>query len=374
MADQPCVLFFRRIDEREPLLRMELTGPNVPYEGAAESEEPSVLALANVLVRRRRLIAALGLLGAAVGLTVGLTSTRVYESNATFIPQGSDANASSGLALAASQFGVRIPATSGTWGPPIYVELLQSRALLEPIALDTLVVAEKRGAPTPVMELLGVKEANPAKRIEAAVRALKRIVIASEDRKLGAVTLSVKTAWPSVSLGVAERLVRGVNRFNLETRKSQAAAERQFAETQAGEAEAALRAAEDRLQSFLQGNRITSGSQQLSFEVDRLRRDIALRQQVYTSLVQNREEARLREVRDTPVITVLENPHLPVVGESRKSVSKAFLGGLAGAILGVLIAFLSRALAEARRAPNGDVREFFQLVEEATPRFLKRLR
>ena len=353
---------------------MELTGPNVHYEGAADSEEPSVLALANVVVRRRRLITTLGLLGAALGLTLGLTSTRVYQSNATFIAQGPDANASSGLAFAASQFGVRIPTTSGAWGPPIYVELLQSRALLEPIALDTFIVAEKRGARAPVMELLGVKEANPAKRVEGAVLALKDMVIASEDRKLGAVTLSVRTAWPSVSLEIAERLVRGVNRFNLESRKSQAAAERQFAETQAGAAAAALRAAEDRLQSFLQRNRITSGSQQLSFELDRLRREVALRQQVYTSLVQGREEAKLREVRDTPVITILETPQLPVVGESRKSVLKAFLGGLAGVIFGVLIAFVARALAEAQRAPNGDVREFFQLLEEATPRFLRRLR
>jgi uncharacterized protein involved in exopolysaccharide biosynthesis len=314
-------------------------------------------------------------LGGAIGLIVGLTSTRVYESNATFIPQGtSDVNMSSSLAMAASQFGVRLPATSGSWGPPIYVELLKSRSLLEPIVLDTLTVVERQGARVPVMELLHVKESNPAKRTEAGMKALREVVKAAEVQKLGAVTLSVTTAWPSVSLGIAERLVQGVNRFNLETRKSQAAAERQFAEAQAGEAEAALRASEDRLQAFLQGNRSTAGSQQLLFEQDRLRRDLTLRQQVYTSLVQNREEARLREVRDTPVITVLESPQLPVVGESRKSLLKAALGGLAGGLIAILIAFLARSLAEARRAPNGDVREFFQLVEEATPRFLKRLR
>jgi len=333
-----------------------------------------VLALANVVVRRRRIIGALMLAGATLGLTLGLVSTRMYVSNATFIPQGSDAGVSTGLALAASQFGVRVPTTGATWGPPIYVELLQSRALLEPIALDTLAVAEQGGRRVAVMDLLGVAGSTSSKRADVAVRALARIVTAEEDRKLGAVKLSVKTAWPSVSFAIAQRLVRGVNLFNLETRKSQAAAERQFAETQAGEAEAALRAAEDRLQSFLQQNRSISGSQELAFAMDRLRREVALRQQVYTSLVQNREEARLREVRDTPVITVLEEPRLPVMGEGRKSLQKAILGGLAGGIFGVLIAFLARALAEARLAPSEEVQEFFQLVDDATPRFLKRLR
>lgn len=352
---------------------MELTGPDIQLKSRSEEDEPSVLALASVLVRRRRLILGLAFIGGVIGLTMGLTSTRVYESTATFIPQSSDQGVSSGLALAASQLGVRIPSSGGTWGPPIYVELLQSRALLEPLALDTVAVAEKGGQRVPVIELLGVKEANPAKRVEAAVRALRRAVKVEEDRKLVAVRISVKTAWPSVSLAFAQRLVRGVNLFNLQTRKSQAAAERQFADVQAAEAEAALRASEDRLQSFLQGNRSITGSQQLTFDMDRLRRDVSLRQQVYTSLVQNREEARLREVRDTPVITVLEEPHIAAVGEGRKSIQKAILGGLAGAILGVFIAFLLRAIAEARRAPSGDVQEFFQLVDDATPRFLKRL-
>src|SRR2546423_1714772 len=353
---------------------MERTAATGAHPEPIEGTEPSLIALVNVLVRRRRLIAALALIGAAIGLTMGVTSTRVYESSATFIPQGSDNTAPSTLAIAASQFGVRLPSSGSIWGPPIYVELLRSRALLLPIAHDTVIVAEQNGARVAVMDLLKVSDPNPGKRDEAAVKALRRIVSAEEDRKLGAVDLSVKTPLPSVSLAIADSLVSAVNRFNLETRKSQATAERQFADERVKEAEGALRAAEDRLQSFLQANRSLGGSQQLTFEQDRLRRDLSLRQQVYTSLVQSREEARLREVRDTPGITVLEAPQLPVMGESRKSASKALLGGIAGAVLGIAIAFLARAISEARRTGSGEVREFFELVDEATPRFLKPMR
>ena len=350
-----------------------MTEPKGSHEGDdADNDDVSLLALGSVLLLWRRTIIVLGLFGALGGLAAGLTSKRVYSSGATFIPQVSEVGATSELALAASQFGIRVPTSGGTWGPSIYVELLNSPVLLEPIAQDTILVMEQGGRRVAVIDLLQVEAPSPAQRRDRTVRALRALVSASEDKKLGAVRLLVLTQWPSVSLALAERLVRGVNRFNLETRKSQAGAERQFVDAQALEAERVLRAAEDRLQSFMQQNRAVAGAPGLAFERDRLQREVMLRQQVYTSLLQNREEARMREVRDTPVLTVLEEPRLPVTGESRKTVQKAVLGGLVGGVLGTLIAFLAHAVAAARQSPTEDAREFFQLVEEAVPRVLRR--
>ena len=350
-----------------------MTDLSLDRETANEDDEISLLALASVLLRWRRLIAALAVVGAALGLLIALSTTRTYTSGATFIPQGSDAS-TSGFAAAASQFGLRLPSNSGAWGPPVYVELLTSRARLEPIARDNVVVVEQGGKRVALADLLNVKERSEGLRLDRAVRALRMLVHPREAKALGAVELAVTTKWPSVSLALAQRLVKGVNQFNLETRKSQATAERQFAETQAGEAEGLLRSAEDRLQSFLQANRAIAGSPELSFQRDRLQRDVALRQQIYTTLLQNREEAKIREVRDTPVITVLEDPRLPVVADPRGSIRKSLLGALLGTTIGVLFAFVIQALYGARHAPTEEAQEFFSLVEQATPRFLKRQR
>ncbi|PYP18466.1 MAG: hypothetical protein DMD54_05125 [Gemmatimonadetes bacterium] len=344
------------------------TSPD-PMPVLKEDSEISVLALVSVLLRWRRTIVVLVLASGAAGLATGLLTTRVYRSSATFLPQVSEGSAS-GLALVASQFGIRVP-SGGGWGPAVYVELLRSRALLDPIAQDTVVVAEQGGRRVAVMDLLHVEGSTDALRADGAVRALGAIATSREVRALGAVEVAVTTRWPSVSLALADRLVRGVSEFNIATRKSQAAAERQFVEAQAGEAERALREAEDRLQTFLQGNRDIS-SPQLRFEYDRLQRQVAFRQQVYTVLVQDREEARIREVRDTPVITVLEAPRLPLVSEPHRSVLRGLVGGLLGGMLGTLIAFLAQAISGAQREQNDDAREFFRLVSEATPRFLRR--
>lgn len=347
---------------REPLPRIE--------------EAISLLAVGSALLRYRRMIIVLGLLGGTAGLAAGLLSKRVYSARATFIPEEPDKQALSGLAAAAGQFGIKIPSGGESgWGPPIYVELLKTRELLEPIAADTLVVPEEDGRRVAIADLFRVKPGAPPLRLERTVRALRKKLTVEEDKKIGGVKVTVTTRWPSVSFGIANRLVRGVNQFNLESRKTQAGAERRFVETQAIEAERILRDAENRFQLFLQRNRGglgLAGSPELQLERDRLQRELTLRQQMYTSLLENQEEAKIREVRNTPVITVIEQPKLPVLAEPRHSVTKALLGALAGAVLGVLIAFLSQRVAGARTASSQEATEFFELVDEATPRFLRR--
>src|SRR2546425_752421 len=110
---------------------------NAPQPVPQAEEEFSFLAVGTVLLRHRRLIVALAILGAAVGMATGLLATRMYMANAVFIPQGSQEGAS-GLALVASQFGIRLPTSSSAWGPAVYVELLRSRTLLESLALDSI--------------------------------------------------------------------------------------------------------------------------------------------------------------------------------------------------------------------------------------------
>jgi len=348
-----------------------MTDPGSHRVGRDNGDEITLLALATIMLRGRRTILSMAAAGLVLGVAFGLLMPRTYTSTATFIPQDSEEGGSD-IARAASQLGFNISNGSGGWGPAVYVELLQSRVLLEPIAVDTLQVPEEGGKRIAVSDLLDVS-ASGARKTDLTVRALGDHIAASEEKSLNGVKLSVTTKWPSVSYTLAERLVSGVGRFNVERRKSQAAAERQLVENLANEAAAALRASEDELQAFLQRNRGgTQGSPQLAFDRDRLQRQVDLRQQIYTSLLQNREQARIREVRDTPVITVLEDPRLPVVPESRKVVMKGIFGLIGGTLLGMLVAFLAQGLAGARIAPNKEEREFFELLAAATPRFRRR--
>lgn len=336
------------------------------------SDEITLLGIATLVLRGRRTIITLAVVGVAIGLTLALLQPRIYKSSATFIPEEPD-QAGSSIERAASQLGISVPSTGSGWGPPVYVELLKSRALLEPLALDTLTVSEDSNKRVAVSDLLGISAPSLARKTDLTVRALENHIHAAEEKSLHGVKVAVETRWPSVSYTLATRLVSGVGRFNVERRKSQAAAERQFVDALASDAERALRNAEDEFQSFLQRNREIGGSPQLVFERDRLQRQVTLRQQIYTSLLQNREEARIREVRDTPVITVLEEPRRPSVAEPRRVILKAAVGLLGGTLLGMLITFLAQGLAGARIAPSKEEQEFFEQLAAVTPRFNKRI-
>jgi hypothetical protein len=354
-----------------PQLHSFLTTSSYWAGAVISDDEPTVLTWATALLKWRRVIVVTGLVGGLAGLAAGLLSTRVYTSSATFIPQASSEGPTSGLALAASQFGIRVPSMGGGWGPTIYVEILRSHTLQAPIVLDTFAVAEEGGRRAALADLLEVDESDPGLRAEYGVRALAKVVDVTESKPLGAVRVTATTKWPSVSLVLVQRLVQGVNDFNLKTRKSQAAAERQFVERQAADARDSLRAAESKLLEFLQRNRVATAPTQ-TFEKERLQRDVSLRDQVYTTLLQNYEEAKMREVRDTPVITLIEAPRLAALGQSRQTIQKSLLGGIGAGMLAVLFAFVAEGARGLRRRSTPESQEFFKLVDEAMPAFVKR--
>ena len=158
----------------------------------------------------------------------------------------------------------------------------------------------------------------------------------------------------STQPSLAERLLKGLNYFNLITRQSQAREERRFTEGRLEDARGSLRAAEDALQRFLQVNREFAESPALVFQQDRLRREVLLQQQVVTSLAQRYEENRIREVRDTPVITVLEKPTLPVLPDPRGRLLLLSVGTLVALMVGAAVVLAREGMRRQRGEDGGD--------------------
>ena len=73
------------------------------------------------------------------------------------------------------------------------------------------------------------------------------------------------------------------------------------------------------------GTANTATRPELNFQQERLQRQVQLQQQLYTTLSQSFEQAKIEEVRDTPVITVVEPPEAPVRPDPRGLVRNAFL-------------------------------------------------
>jgi uncharacterized protein involved in exopolysaccharide biosynthesis len=160
------------------------------------------------------------------------------------------------------------------------------------------------------------------------------------NQRTGVVRISARTKDSAISHDIVSNILDEVNRFNVERRRTQASQERQFAEQRLAETRVQVASAEAALQSFLQRNREYRNAPQLSFEADRLTRELTLRQGLYTTLLQSYEQARLEEVRNTPVVSIVERPREPVRPDPRGLVKKSLLGLILGGILGTVLAFL----------------------------------
>lgn len=340
------------------------TGERLPRP-ASRADGVSLYWLVRVALRARSSLILFCVIGLLVGVAVILVRKPQYTSSFAFLPQaGQDPSKAAGLASLAGQFGISLGALGGSAQPPqLYADLLTTREVLLPIVRDSFAVQAGPAGRMSLPDFLKVRESSEPLVVDKTLRVLRRDVISSlvATRTTGMVTVNVRTHSPVVSQRIAERLLEGLNRFNLETRQSQASEERRFTESRFEAARVSLREAENRLQLFLQQNRQYSNSPQLTFERDRLQSDVSLRQQVYQSLAQQYEDARIKEVRDTPVITVIEKPILPARPDPQLRVWILGISGIAGALLGLLTAMFRASRAERvlmERDPDQDaVRE-----------------
>lgn len=332
--------------------------------GRYENDEISFLTLGAVLLEQRWRLARWAFLGGLVAVLSVFFKGLTWTASASFVPQGADP-AVAGIRSLAGQLGVSIPVggASATESPQFYADLLTSRVILSPIVNDTLLVAEEGAEPRAVLELLAVGAPELAALREEGIKALREWIKTSVART-GVLTVSVTTAWPSVSLAIAERVLDEVNRFNLHSRQSQAAAERRFVEERLAAQRRALAGAEGRLGAFLEANRQFRNSPNLTFEFDRLQREVALQQEVLVALAQAHEEARIREVRDVPVITVIESPILPARPDPRGRLLRGILGVLLGGFLGLLVAFTREMFTRRRAEGDEEAARFASLLGE----------
>lgn len=325
------------------------------------NDELSLLQLAGSLLQHRWRIARWMIYGGAIATVFALLAPPQFAANASFTIQSSDVGRS-GLAGLAGQFGIALPSSSQSASPDFFAMLLKSRVLLRQVARDTIVVREMGDRRTTFPELFDIKGKTPAQREDRSIVKLGKITTSSMGKTTEVVSVQALTQWPSVSLAIVSALVDGVNKYNLRTRQGQAALERKFIQSRLALADTELRRAEDRLKYFLTANRQYANSAELSFERDRLQRDIGLKQQTFTTLTQSYEDARIREVRETPAITMLEPPTVAAEPEPRGRIIRVLIGMVMGAIVGAFIVLIGDSLARRRADPESGA--FFQALSD----------
>jgi uncharacterized protein involved in exopolysaccharide biosynthesis len=329
-----------------------------------EHDVAAPIGFARAILRQRKFVLTLPLVTFVAAVLIGLLLPKEYAAVSTIRPQAQP-NAAAPLAGVASQLGINIPGT--VIGDPVkfYAAMLHSLDLERQVVLTRYrFPATEQGTDTltgNLVELFHPRGSTEAQRTRRAIKKLEKVVEVTTDREAGLVMVRVETRWPALSEAINRRYLDLLNDFNLRQRQSTASAERQFAEKRLAEAQSELYASEDAVEQFLQSNKRYQDSPTLLADFSRLQRRVDLRQQVFTALSQSYEHARLDEVRNTPVLTVVDNPEL-----SAQKVGSVVLDAVIWTILAIIvavaIAFGREFVAQQRREHPAEYEEIRDLM------------
>jgi uncharacterized protein involved in exopolysaccharide biosynthesis len=333
---------------------------SVPHD-----DEISLFKLASFALRGRRWIFISTFIGVLIALVFALRTPLEYTATASFLSQGGDQGGLSGAIGLAQQFGFSVPRSSGNSerSPEFYQGLLLSRKILDEVIHSGTDVLTPNGTVTVSLaeHFKVVGETVEQERTMIREKLAGGIISVSVARETGVITLNVRTDSPGLSSAIGLQLLDQISAFDLETRRLEASAERGFAEERLGQLRMELSASEDSLENFLNENRQFANSPQLTFEHDRKQRQVVMRQELVTAMAQAYEQARINEVRNTPVITIIDEPEPPALPDPRGRLNKLLQGLILGVLTGFVIAFIKDF---GDRAKNNDEAQAYDEFQE----------
>src|SRR5688500_16906185 len=352
--------------EKEPVL-------NNGAHGAAPPEERSFafLQFTNILIRNRYLVVALPLLLGTFAVVTTMRQPRAYQARASFIPNAGSEQSGAQFNAVAAQLGINFNTSQPGASPAFYGQLLTTRGILRDAVQSTYEIqvdGERRrgnlvqfyGLDTP--EAVAAAGEPPG---EAAMGQLEGSLETEVDIETGIVRVTVGAPHPALAEAIAARMIDLTQDFDLNKRRTQASARRQFAQERLRESQQALRVAEGALGGFVASNRLFQHSPTLLLRHAKLSQEVELRQQVYVALAQSYEQARMDEIRNTPVITVLETPAGTAEPQARGTIAQGMFGAFVGLILAVVFSLIREQLRTARASGDEEFEEFTSLRRAA---------
>jgi uncharacterized protein involved in exopolysaccharide biosynthesis len=348
--------------KEEPQRPIRETGPDRAGGNPAPKrpdEETSLLGFVNVVLKHRRMIVGFALLATLVCIASALLEPRSYSTRVLFTARGSQSGLLAGIA---AQYGLSIVGSDPSQSIEFYEDFLKSHELLSEVAKKQYQTHNEKGVKLGTLpQLYGIHAGTRDAEVDLAVDVLRAHIGTDASRRTGVVTFSVGAPNPELAQQVAQNIVTQLGVYNSQIRKSQATAERNFIEARLTESKQALSGAEDQLKSFRDTNREYATSPSMSLENDRLQRQVTMRQQLYTALTQAYEQARIAEVHDIPVLSIVEPPELPSSADTSYGLRNTLLGAIAGILLGIVLAFVRERLYETKESGSRVFADFSDL-------------
>ena len=320
-------------------------------------EEFSIVELRRGMARRWRWLVMAPVMAALIGAAAAWAWPKTWTATTTFVPEQALGSNNASILGALGGIGSLLGDAGGASalaklkdGPSteFFADVLTSTELLSATLRTPFLDSHSASAARPLLDILDVSGATPQRRFGNALRKLHRKVLVVVSRRSSIVNLSVTLGDPELSAAVANRMLALLNRFNLERRQRSSTEQRRFSESRLATARIELDSAERAKQAFLDSNRNYYESPRLMAMFDQLDRFVSVKEGILIGLTKTYEESRIAEVRDTPLLTVVDVATPPDRPVQRPLLWGGYACG-AGALLG-LVGVLLAALSDRRES------------------------
>jgi len=349
--------------------------PEYGYQGM-EEDEIDLIELFQTFWKERILIAKITGAFLVLGLLIALLAPKEYSTQATLMPeaQSSQSTAGSLLQKYGGLLGISGGAASGAEGTippqlypnivqslPFQVELMNTRVhfsrydttatvyqfyknIYSP-SIFSYAMQYTIGLPGKVLSLFS--EEQPEKPLPTSVKRdtvysltkdqmgvikmLQDQLTANVDQETGVITVKGEFPDPQATAEISHAGIALLKKYMKDYRTNKAKKDLEFIKEQVGEAKQRFENAQDRLANFRDSNiNLTTAKAQTKEQQLQSQYDLAFN--LYNSLSQQLEQARLQVQQNTPVFTVLQPVNLPIEKSAPHRILILFISVILGCL------------------------------------------
>ena len=302
-----------------------------------------------ILKKRIKLIIVITLLSISFAIVyLFFIAQPVYLTTAKLLPTGED-NSLSNIQGLASQFGLALPFQSGSnlSFSDIYPEIVKSRQLTG-IVLEKKFNTRKFGQNQLLKNILSrqyrLDKYDVDERFKRSSDILQDNIKVSKARLTSIVTLEVRGLEPEFAVDLANTIISESDKLQREFKTHQISDKRSFIEERIKDVKKDLDSAQEDLKEFREKNRQLQYSPALLLEEERLRTEMDVKKEIFSTLKQQFELVKIEEVEEGATVQILDKPVAPYEKSSPKIFLSIFLSIFIGFGLSVVIAYVMDGL------------------------------
>jgi uncharacterized protein involved in exopolysaccharide biosynthesis len=289
--------------------------------------------LSLVWSRKRRIVEIVTAITLVV-LGISFLLPKYYKAQSVLIPETDEsklAGIAGGLSSLAALAGVSVGEVPME---QLYPAIIESESVLREVLLHKYSSTDF-SQPVNLIEYWKFDNDSPRLNFELALKRLRDELDVNVDKKTNIVTITILMKEPQLAADVVNMVTTELDKFMRTKRRTSASEQRRWIETRLADVDSTLKLAEVKLKDFREKNRKPDDSPELLMELGRLSRDVDAKTAVYTELEQQYEMARIQEVKNMPIINIMDYAQPAAKKEKPKKsviVILAFLLSLLGSL------------------------------------------